>query len=143
MLCGGMIFFNEFQVKLCYIPNLLILYIHIKADASLVNIGLKIMFISLSDIPTYVYTFLEPFKKKSFRYTLGCFEFFVLFMYFFFLLQITCIERLQNIFKQTNCVYLSVCHSFCLSLILFVCLSVCLLFLITSYIYPKTMMLLS
>lgn len=64
MLCGGMIFFNEFQVKLCYIPNLLILYIHIKADASLVNIGLKIMFISLSDIPTYVYTFLELFKKN-------------------------------------------------------------------------------
>lgn len=51
MLCGGMIFFNEFQVKLCYIPNLLILYIHIKADASLVNIGLHIFVISLSVTP--------------------------------------------------------------------------------------------
>lgn len=136
MLCGGMIFFNEFQVKLCYIPNLLILYIHIKADASLVNIGLKIMFISLSDIPTYVYTFLELFKKNHLDIHLVV----LIFLYYsciFFLLQITCIERLQDIFKQTNCVYLSVCHSFCSSLILFVCLSVCLLYLITSYIYPK------
>lgn len=142
MLCGGMIFFNEFQVKLCYIPNLLILYIHIKADASLVNIGLKIMFISLSDIPTYVYTFLELFKKNHLDIHLVVLNF-LYHSRIFFLLQITCIERLQNIFKQTNCVYLSVCHSFCSSLILFVCLSVCLLFLITSYIYPKTMMLLS
>lgn len=48
MLCGGMIFFNEFHVKLCKIPNLLILYIHIKAGASLVNVG---FLFSLSVIP--------------------------------------------------------------------------------------------